>query len=133
AAGMALGVAEQLLLWNFSQAGLVDVVLFATILVALGLQRARVGREDEERGSWAAVQALRPVPDALREVWLVRHLGAVVGVLALGFAATLPLFISHSAAVTLSGIFALGIVGLSLGIVTGLGGQLSVGQFAVAA
>jgi ABC-type branched-subunit amino acid transport system ATPase component/ABC-type branched-subunit amino acid transport system permease subunit len=72
------------------------------------------------------------VPDALRELWLVRHLGAVVGVVALAVAACLPLFISHSDAVTMSGIFALAIVGLSVGIVTGLGGQLSLGQFAVA-
>ena len=133
AAGVGLGVVEQLLLWNYSQAGLVDVVLFAIIIAALLIQRARVGREEEERGSWASVQVLRPVPDALRELWLVRHLGSIVGVLALGFAAALPLFVSNSSAVTLSGIYALAIVGLSLGIVTGLGGQLSVGQFAIAA
>jgi ABC-type branched-subunit amino acid transport system ATPase component/ABC-type branched-subunit amino acid transport system permease subunit len=133
AAGVALGITEQLLLWNYSQAGLVDVVLFAVIILALLVQRGRVGREEEERGSWATVQVLRPLPDALREIWLVRHLGTLVGVAALAFAAALPLFITHSAAVTLSGIFALAIVGLSLGIVTGLGGQLSVGQFAIAA
>jgi len=133
AAGIGLGIVEQLLLWNYSQAGLVDVVLFAIILLTLILQRARVGREDEERGSWTAVQALRPLPDALRQVWLIRNLGAVVGIVSLAFAATLPLYISNTASVTLSGIFALAIVGLSLGIVTGLGGQLSVGQFAIAA
>jgi ABC-type branched-subunit amino acid transport system ATPase component/ABC-type branched-subunit amino acid transport system permease subunit len=132
-AGVGLGVVEQLLLWNYSQAGLVDVVLFGIILLALVVVRARVGREDEERGSWAAVQALRPLPDALREIWLVRNLGTIAGIAALAFAASLPLFVSHSSAVTLSGIAALAIVGLSLGIVTGLGGQLSVGQFAIAA
>ena len=132
AAGIGLGIVEQLLLWNYAQAGLVDLVLFGVILVVLLLQRARVGREEEERGSWAAVQALRPVPDALRKIWLVRHLGTVVGVVALTAAALLPGLISNSASVTLSGVFALGIVGLSLGVVTGLGGQLSLGQFAVA-
>jgi ABC-type branched-subunit amino acid transport system ATPase component/ABC-type branched-subunit amino acid transport system permease subunit len=79
------------------------------------------------------VQALRPLPDALSSIWLVRNLGRIVGVAGLALAVALPLFMSHSAAVTLSGIFALAIVGLSLGIVTGLGGQLSVGQFAIAA
>jgi ABC-type branched-subunit amino acid transport system ATPase component/ABC-type branched-subunit amino acid transport system permease subunit len=128
---VGLGVLEQLLLWNYAQSGLVEVVLFGIILAVLLLQRSRVGREEEERGSWAAVQALRPVPDALRELWLVRHLGAIVGVVALAGAVSLPLFITHSAATTLSGIFALAIVGLSLGVVTGLGGQLSLGQFAV--
>ncbi len=132
AAGIGIGIAEQLLLWNYAQAGLVDLVLFGSILVVLLAQRARVGREDEERGSWAAVQALRPVPDALRKIWLVRHLGAVAGMVALAGAALLPGIISNSAAGTLSGVFALGIVGLSLGVVTGLGGQLSLGQFAVA-
>jgi len=132
-AGIGLGIVEQLLLWNYSQAGLVDVVLFGIILAALVVQRGRVGREDEERGSWAAVQALRPLPDALRRVWLVRNLGAITGVIALAGAACLPLLITHSAAATLSGIFALAVVGLSLGIVTGLGGQLSIGQFAIAA
>ncbi|HWL65054.1 MAG TPA: ATP-binding cassette domain-containing protein, partial [Actinomycetota bacterium] len=133
AAGIGLGVLEQLLLWNFAQSGLVQVVLFGIILIALILQRTRVGREEEESGSWAAVQALRPVPDMLRELWLVRHLGAIVGLITLVGAALLPLVISHSAAVTMSGIFALAMVGLSLGIVTGLGGQLSLGQFAVGA
>ncbi|TMK22797.1 MAG: ATP-binding cassette domain-containing protein [Actinobacteria bacterium] len=132
-AGVGLGIVEQLLLWNYSQAGLVDVALFAVIIIALLVQRARVGREDDERGSWASVQVLRPVPDALRDVWLVRHLGTIVGAVALAFAAALPLFVSNSSAVTLSGIYALAIVGLSLGIVTGLGGQLSIGQFAIAA
>jgi ABC-type branched-subunit amino acid transport system ATPase component/ABC-type branched-subunit amino acid transport system permease subunit len=132
AAGVGLGVMEQLLLWNYPQSGVVEMALFGVILVVLLLQRARVGREDEERGSWAAVNALRAVPDRLRELWLVRNLGAVVGVVALAAAALLPLVISNSASVTLAGIFALAVVGLSLGIVTGLGGQLSLGQFAVA-
>ncbi|MGH2784153.1 MAG: ABC transporter permease subunit [Actinomycetota bacterium] len=133
AAGVGLGVVEQLLLWNYAQPGLVDVVLFGIILVALVSQRAVGAREDEERGSWAAVQAFRPLPDALRKIWMVRNLGTVVGVVALALAALLPLLVSHSTAATLSGIYALAIVGVSLGIVTGLGGQLSVGQFAIAA
>ena len=133
-AGVGLGVLEQLLLWNFAQAGsgLVQGVLFGVILAALIIQRARVGREAEERGSWASVEALRPVPDKLREIWLVRNLGAVLGVAALAFAALLPVFISNASSVTVTYLFAATIVGLSLGVVTGLGGQLSLGQFAVA-
>ena len=133
AAGIGLGILEQLLLWNYSEAGLVQLVLFGIIMMALLVQRAKVGREDEERGSWAAVQALRPIPDKLRELWLVRNLGALVGCTVLAAAALLPLVISNSSSVKLSNIFALAIVGLSLGIVTGLGGQLSLGQFAIAA
>src|SRR2546423_7162213 len=122
-AGIGIGVLEQLLLWNYSQAGLVEVVLFGIIVLVLLLQRSRVGREgEEERGSWASVQALRPVPDKLRELWLVRNLGNIVGLIFLALAVGLPVLISNSASVTLSGEFAIVVVGLSLGIVTGLGG-----------
>ncbi len=130
-AGIAIGIIQQLLLWNYPQAGLVEVSLFVIIIVALLLQRQRGGR-DEEKGSWAAVQALRPLPDELRGVWSIRHLGAFVGILALGFAVALPLMMTSSSSITMTGIFGFMIVGISVGIVTGLGGQLTLGQFALA-
>jgi ABC-type branched-subunit amino acid transport system ATPase component/ABC-type branched-subunit amino acid transport system permease subunit len=131
-AGVGLGILEQLLLWNYPSSGLVEVTLFAVILVTLILQRQRGGRE-EEKGSWAAVQALRPVPEQLREIWLVRNLGVVVGVAGLGVLAVLPLFIDNAKSVSVTGILAFVIVGLSVGVLTGLGGQLTLGQFAVSA
>jgi ABC-type branched-subunit amino acid transport system ATPase component/ABC-type branched-subunit amino acid transport system permease subunit len=132
AAGVGLGVVEQLLLWNYPRSGLVEATLFVIILVALLVQRRQTGR-DEEKGSWAAVQTLRPVPDQLRAIPLVRRLGPLVGVVALAGAALLPFVISNSLAVNFTGIYAFSIVGLSIGILTGLGGQLTLGQFAVAA
>ena len=66
-AGAGIGIIEQLLLWNYAQAGLVDCALFVIILLSLLLQRQRVGRA-EEKGSWAAVQAARPLPQAIRKV-----------------------------------------------------------------
>ena len=76
AGGVGLGIVEQVLLWNYPQSGLVEVALFVIILVALLLQRRRGGR-DEEKGSWAAVQGLRPLPDKLRELPAVRALAPV--------------------------------------------------------
>jgi ABC-type branched-subunit amino acid transport system ATPase component/ABC-type branched-subunit amino acid transport system permease subunit len=132
AAGVGLGVIEQLLLWNFPRSGLVEVSLFVIILATLLLQKQRGGR-DEEKGSWAAVQALRPVPDALRKIWLVRNLGLLTA-LAMGtFLVVLPAFISNGDAVTVTGMMGFAIIGLSVGVLTGLGGQLTLGQFAVGA
>ncbi|MGH2603703.1 MAG: ABC transporter permease subunit, partial [Dehalococcoidia bacterium] len=130
--GVGLGVIEQLLLWNYPRAGLVEVALFVIILVALLLQKQRGGR-DEEKGSWAAAEALRPVPDVLRRIWLVRNLGAITAAVSLGFVVVLPLFISNSDAVTVTAMMGFAIVGLSVGVLTGLGGQLTLGQFAVGA
>jgi ABC-type branched-subunit amino acid transport system ATPase component/ABC-type branched-subunit amino acid transport system permease subunit len=131
-AGVGLGVVEQLLLWNYPRSGLVEATLFVVILVALLVQRRQPGRE-EEKGSWAAVQALRPVPDALRQIWIVRNLGRLVGLAAIVAGALLPLVITNSLAENFTTIFAFAIIGLSVGVLTGLGGQLTLGQVAVAA
>lgn len=131
-AGIALGVTEQLLLWNFPQAGMVELALFVIILLALLLQKQRGGR-DEDKSSWAAVEALRPVPDALKRLWLVRNLAPIVGLVCGGIAIVLPFFISNTAATGMVGLMGFAIVGLSVGILTGLAGQLTLGQFAVGA
>jgi len=131
AGGVGLGILEQLLLWNYPRSGLVEVTLFVIILVTLLLQRQRAGR-DEEKGSWAAVQGLRPIPQRLQEIWLVRMLPVLVGVAFIAVLAVLPLFITNSLSVTFTGMIGFAIVGLSIGVLTGLGGQLTLGQFAVA-
>ncbi len=128
AGGVRLGVTEQLLLWNTRQSGLVEVVLFAIILVALLFQKQRGGR-DEEKGSWAAVTAARPVPEALREVWAVRNLGRILGYTGLAVMAVLPAVHhatarrSPSSASCRSRSWA-----CPSDIVTGLGGQLTPGS-----
>lgn len=130
AAGVGLGVIEQLLLWNYPRAGLVEVALFVTILVALLVQRGVGGREDE-KGSWAAVQTFRPLPDAVRQIWAVRHLGMIAAVALVVVAAIANVVVSNATAITLVGMMGFAIIGLSVGIITGLGGQLSLGQFAL--
>ncbi len=133
AGGVALGIVEHVLLWNYPRSpGLVEVALFAVILCALLVQRQRSGR-DEEKGSWAAVQALRPLPRQVQQLRAVRALAPALAVSALAFLALLPLFITNSLAVTFTGWIGFAIVGLSIGVLTGLGGQLTLGQFAVAA
>jgi ABC-type branched-subunit amino acid transport system ATPase component/ABC-type branched-subunit amino acid transport system permease subunit len=131
-AGIGLGILEQILLWNYPRSGLVEVTLFVIILAVLMLQRQRGGR-DEEKGSWAAVQALRPVPESLQRIWLVRNLGLVVGVGCIVLLAILPALVSNSLSVSFTGMMAFAIIGISIGVLTGLGGQLTLGQFAIAA
>ncbi len=57
----------------------------------------------------------------------------MTGMVALAAAAALPLFISNRNAITMVSIMGFAVVGLSVGIITGLGGQLSLGQFGIAA
>lgn len=130
-AGVCLGLFEQVLRWNYPSGGAVELAIFALILLALLIQKQRGGR-DEDKSSWASVQAIRPLPDELRSLWLVRNLGRILGFAALAVALSLPLVMSHSAAVSMTVIFAYAIVALSLAVVTGMGGQLTLGQFAFA-
>ncbi|HET7718379.1 MAG TPA: branched-chain amino acid ABC transporter permease, partial [Acidimicrobiales bacterium] len=94
------------------------------------LQRSQSGRA-EDKGTWAAVQAWKPVPDSFQRVFAIRNLGKLLFVAGLVGALALQLFVTHATAVTLVVIAAFTTVGLSVGIVTGLGGQLSLGQFAL--
>ena len=130
-AGLGVGVVEQLLLWNYPLGGLVEMMLFVGIVGVLLVQRRRGGR-DEDKGSWAMVQPWPPLPDALRAVWSVRHLDRFVVLVALIAAFLLPIRVTSHSTVILIAIIGYSIVGLSVGVVTGLGGQLSLGQFALA-
>jgi ABC-type branched-subunit amino acid transport system ATPase component/ABC-type branched-subunit amino acid transport system permease subunit len=129
--GVALGVVEQVLLANYPNGGLVEAVLFVVILVALLAQRNRRGRA-EDKGSWAAVQAWVPLPESYRRVFLIRNAGRILLTALVAVAVIIPSFLSNESAAVLTFIMAFSLVGLSIGVITGLAGQLSLGQFALA-
>ena len=129
--GLGLGVVEQVLSASYPGAGLVDVMLFVIILIGLMLQPAHSGRGDEG-GSWSQVQVFTPLPRAFRKIRSIRNLGWTLSGVALLVGLSVPALASNATAATFSLIAAFSIVGLSIGVATGLGGQLSLGQFAIA-
>jgi ABC-type branched-subunit amino acid transport system ATPase component/ABC-type branched-subunit amino acid transport system permease subunit len=131
-AGIVIGVIEQLLLYNYpNSGGIPDVVFYVLILVTL-IRRVPRGR-DSEKGSWASVTTWKPLSAAVARLPEIRILRWSCAIACIVVAVTLPLMVSNGTATTLSVILAFSIVGLSVGIGAGLGGQLSLGQFAVAA
>ncbi len=131
AAGILLGVIEVTVNLNTSSSGVVEVILFVFILIALLFQRHEETRA-EEKGSWIAVQPWKPLPEALMNIWSIRNLGRFMGGIALILALLIPVLSTNRTAIVLVSVLAFGLVGFSIGIVTGLAGQLSLGQFAVA-
>ena len=129
-AGLGIGVVEQILASNPEATGWFEVALFLLILIGVGLQ-VRVGRELPER--WSSLSPSRRLPDSYRDVWLIRNLGWVVGGAAAIAAALVPLGISNRSAFVLSTIVAFATIGISVSFLTGLAGQLSLGQVAFAA
>ncbi len=131
--GVAIGVAEALLKFNFfTSAGLTDGLALLAVLVAVYLQR----RSDTELAAFSFAPKVRPVPTHLREVWWIRHMAVPAVGLALGLA-VLIVFIPGVADVPSRHLlFALvvcfAICGLSVTIVTGWAGQLSLSQMTFA-
>ena len=134
ASGVVLGVVEGVLLRNFRSGGVTELALFVIILIALLTQARSRSREEEEKGSaWAAVRPWGALPEELKEVWIIRNFAKVLGVVALAFLVIAPLKLSNVTATTLTGLLGSVMVALSVGLITGLGGQLTLGQFALGA
>ena len=133
AASVGIGVFEQVVFWNYPRSSTVDVALFAIILVALLLQRRRVSRTDDAGlGGYVAVREVRPVPKILQARPEVR--GARIGgwvALAL-VTVVLPLGLSHARLIESTYIAIYAMLAVSLVVLTGWSGQVSLGQFAFA-
>ncbi len=130
AAGAAIGVCEALLRFNFvDQVGMIDFVLFVVVLVAVWLQ----SREAGETQSFSFAPKVKPVPDRLRELWWVRHMTTLT-MIVLGIAAVLlPILITEpSRQLLYASIAAFAICGISLTVLTGWAGQLSLSQMTFA-
>nr|MBA3653690.1 ATP-binding cassette domain-containing protein [Actinomycetota bacterium] len=130
-AGIGVGVVEQVLVQSYPDSGTVELVLFVVILGAL-LFQTRTGGREEDRGGWSSVQPWAPLTARLKSIQAVRWLGSGAGVTALVVGLLLPLTVTNQLATTLVIILAIAIIGLSLGVVSGLAGQLSLGQIALA-
>ncbi len=132
AAGISLGVLDQLVRWNVDRQSATTLVLLGVIVVALLVRRKpRSKAEEAGESSWSTTGSGRPLPAALaslREVRIGRYvligLGALV---AIGF----PLIASPSQTNRATVALALGFVAISLVVLTGWGGVVSLGQVAI--
>jgi ABC-type branched-subunit amino acid transport system ATPase component/branched-subunit amino acid ABC-type transport system permease component len=130
---LAIGVLQQAIFWSYPQSSVVDLVIFAIILVALLLRRRAATRVDgEDLGGFVALSEPRPLPAQILKLPEVR--GARVGGLAAGmFAiAVVPLWLDGSSLTFFAFVSIFVILAASLVVLAGWGGQVSLGQFAFA-
>jgi ABC-type branched-subunit amino acid transport system ATPase component/ABC-type branched-subunit amino acid transport system permease subunit len=132
--GVALGITSSLLEFNLPRYGapLADVVNFGAILVGLlFFQRSR-SRADDAEETFSATGILKPIPAALRKLPEV-----VVGRLVVGLAVgaviiAIPLLAGPGTILEYTAALIYGIIALSLVVLTGWSGNVSLGQFAFA-
>ncbi len=130
AGGIAVGVFEESVRFATGQAATVDLVLLLVVVGALLIQRRGETRvAAEETSSWEATEEVRGIPHELASLPVVRRgQRRFFWVLAIVLVAY-PWVMSPSQT-NLGGIYAIyGIVGISLVVLTGWGGQISLGQF----
>lgn len=133
AAGLVLSVLSTSVQVSFSAQAPLNALYVVLVGGLLLLQRdvsTRASREDFS--GLEVARELRPIPDELRHLPTVRRyvfVSSAIGVLVL---LGLPFAISFSQTALLTDALGLCIVGLSLLVLTGWGGQVSLGQFGFA-
>ena len=130
-ASIGIGVVEQTLFFEVGVSSVVDVLLLALILGGLLLQRRGVGRVDAaDASSWQAVGQVRPIPAELRDLPEVRWTRSVL-LAAVVFAAIVVPSLLSVGQQSLTGVVVIySLVAVSLVVLTGWSGQISLGQFA---
>ncbi len=131
-AAVGIGIAESLAVWTFSNAAYVDGVLLVVVLVVLLLRRERFSRALETGiGTFRAIREVRPVPSELRSLPEVKYGSWGLQALVIAFAVALPLMLRPSQQQLAALILIYAIVAVSLVVLTGWSGQISLGHFAL--
>lgn len=131
--GVGIGVIDYVTFFATGQSGLTDIIVFAVTLFGLLVRRRSRLRTDAESGSsWQVSTVVRPLPAAVRDHarWRATVRGAVI---ALGAAAVIgPLVMTNASTFFMATVLLVACVGVSLTMLTGWGGHLSIGQWALA-
>lgn len=133
-AAIGIGIVDQAMTFQPSnRPAYNDAVLFLIVLFALLLTQRPTGTRAGETSTWQAAREVRPVPRELAGLPEVRYAAWVLGALIVAFLVSLPTWLPESRVNLAAVIVIFGIVGLSLVVLTGWAGQVSLGQMAFVA
>jgi branched-chain amino acid transport system permease protein len=135
AAAIGLGIVEQAIVFDTGRDLYVFPVIFVVTVVGLALNRRRRGSRVEAQAvsSWQAAREVRPIPTELRALPIVRYSNyALYGLIAV-FICTLPLWMSNSRLLIATATGIMAVIAVSLVLLTGWAGHVSLGQMAFAA
>ena len=128
--GALIGVGEAVLRFNFlAEPGLADFIGFVLVLVVVYVQ----SRANPDDGVFAFAPKVRRPPERVKQIWWIRHMPLIVGAIVLTGAVLLPLIITRpSRHLLYASILAFAICAMSLTVITGWAGQLSLSQMSFA-
>lgn len=133
-AGIGLGIMESLVRWNTAgNPAIIWAIYLGVIVLALLAQSGKLSRAQEiGASSWSSVGTLRPIPSQLRRIPEVRG-GKWLLFAAVGAALVFVPWEWGPSSQLLAGFAVVwAMVGVSLVVLTGWAGQISLGQFGIA-
>ncbi len=129
--GIGIGIVQDLLVWNITNPAAVELVLFLLLQLALLVRAASLqkGSRTAERTSWTTgTLGIRHAGASLR-----KRVGTTGVLFTVVVAALLPLVLDVGRSFLMSQICIYGVIALSLTVLTGWSGQVSLGQFGLVA
>ena len=129
AGGMAVGITEAVVRANVDnkRGSVVDVYLFLGVLLLVLV----FNRDRRAADGWSLSSRVKPIPERLQQMIVVRLLPTIGFVLLFGVLALIPLVLNKPSQYFIwTDILILSMVTLSLSMLTGWAGQLSLGHFA---
>ena len=134
ASAIALRVLDQGVAAKYpSDVGRIYLVLAVVLLVVLALRRVSTRRQDVDAAALNAADEVRPIPAELRRLPLVRWGRVLIPVVLVALAAALPLWLAPSQELKASTVAVYALITLSVVVLTGWAGQVSLGQMAFVA
>ena len=124
AAGVGLGIFQEVVSFNVDSGGAVTLAMFVVVLVGLMLQRSS-GPRAADTSNWMSIASTPLTPRG-------RRIGAALAIIFGGAIVAIGALGSSAVAVSLTFVVATASIALSVFVITGMAGQLSLGQFAVA-
>jgi ABC-type branched-subunit amino acid transport system ATPase component/ABC-type branched-subunit amino acid transport system permease subunit len=134
AGGVVIGIITQFTVFETSDRGIAEVVVFLVILGVVFARGRAIGSVFAADGAVADDRSPIRIPPGVRDRFVVRHRGGVLagGGLAVALAAPfVPALSSDSARFSLALIIVYAVIGISLTLLLGWAGQLSLGHVAV--
>ena len=128
-AGIGIGFLDYWVAWHAESPLLVVPMVSVVVLVVLLLQRRTVSRRDNDAtSSWRGAEEVRPLSPELARLPLMRLVrwgGSAIAIAALVLA---PTVLAVDRIVQLTEVVIFAVIGLSLMVLTGWAGQISLGQ-----
>ena len=118
--------------WTFRNSTYVDALLLVAILAALLVKRERFNRTAETGvGSWRSLKEVRPIPAELRNLPEVRTGLFLLRAVLVAGAVVFPFVVSPARSQLAALILIYGMVAVSLVVLTGWAGHMSLGHWAL--